>query len=69
MARVEFRLVRDPELFPPDFRADGAYATVLKKAGQNAGRGPLPQRRVQVLRDAGRQLRTSNPEKTGAGRA
>ena len=26
-------------------------------------------RRVEVLRDAGRQLRTFNPEKTGAGRA
>lgn len=24
---------------------------------------------VEVLRDAGRQLRTFNPEKTGAGRA
>ena len=32
--------------------------------GQQAWRG-----RVEVLRDAGRQLRTFNPEKTGAGRA
>jgi hypothetical protein len=32
--------------------------------GQRVGR-----RRVEVLRDAGRQLRTFNPEKTGAGRA
>jgi len=32
--------------------------------GQQAWR-----RRVEVLRDAGRQLRTFNPEKTGAGRA
>jgi hypothetical protein len=30
---------------------------------------PAWRRRVEVLRDAGRQLRTFNPEKTGAGRA
>lgn len=30
---------------------------------------PAWRRRVEVLRDAGRQLRTFKPEKTGAGRA
>ncbi|MCL4787756.1 MAG: hypothetical protein KJ070_13340 [Verrucomicrobia bacterium] len=30
---------------------------------------PAWRRRVEVLRDAGRQLRTFNPEKNGAGRA
>jgi hypothetical protein len=49
--------------------AQSAYLGFGFGNGSNANGVVAWRRRVEVLRDAGRQLRTFNPEKTGAGRA
>jgi hypothetical protein len=49
--------------------AQSAYLGFGFGNGNNANGVVAWRRRVEVLRDAGRQLRTFNPEKTGADRA